>query len=194
MTRRQYYSSEAKLKSLKVPYDAYVTPEIAVKELLKREKFTGQGWEPAVGTGVIAKYFPGILTSDIRGEELGVETQDFLKASKQVDFIITNPPYCYQFEFVETALRLARLKVAMFLRLQFLESRQRYHLFQKYQPSKVYVFSNRLCCLTEDGKPTGVMIPFCWIIWDKNYKGPTILDWILSEDPNAKLFQKMGKK
>ena len=61
--------------------DYYVTPDIAVKELLKREKFEGQGWEPASGNGAIAKFFPGIVCSDLCTDSnvAGIKGVDFLR-------------------------------------------------------------------------------------------------------------------
>jgi len=58
--------------------------------------------------------------------------------------IITNPPYKYELEFVEHALKIISKgnKVAMFLKLQFLEGKKRKRLFVT-NPSKVlYVSSN----------------------------------------------------
>lgn len=62
--------------------------------------------------------------------------------------IITNPPYKYAQEFVEHAMELVQegCKVAMLLKIQFLEGKSRNELFKTYPPEKVYVFSQRVNC------------------------------------------------
>ena len=65
--------------------------------------------------------------------------------------IITNPPYKIAKEFVEHALEVITEghKVAMFLKLTFLESKKRRELFEKYPPKVIYVSSSRLQCASE---------------------------------------------
>ena len=62
--------------------------------------------------------------------------------------IITNPPYKYALQFVEKALERVKpgRKVAMFLKLQFLEGKSRKAFFLKHPPKTVYVSSSRLIC------------------------------------------------
>ena len=57
--------------------------------------------------------------------------------------IVTNPPYKYALEFVEKALSLIEKgrKVAMFLRIQFLEGQRRRKLFDK-EPPKTEISKN----------------------------------------------------
>ena len=115
----------------------------------------------------------------------GTEVIDFL-ATTQDDLnfspdIITNPPYAIAKEFVEHALDISMdsVKVAMFLKIQFLESEKRYELFKKYPPKKIYVFVNRVNC----GK-NGVFskessaVCYAWFVWEKGYKGLPQVDWI----------------
>lgn len=94
--------------------------------------------------------------------------------------IITNPPYSYGGEFVRKAIELSNRKVAMFLRIQFLESKGRYELlFSKYKPSKVLVFVKRMKCFPNNEDTIGSSaICYAWFVWDKEYKGSTVLDWI----------------
>ena len=74
---------------------------------------------------------------------VGTEVRDFLTTTKDdLNFspdIITNPPYALAKEFVEHALDISMdsVKVAMFLKIQFLESKKRYELFKKYPPKKI---------------------------------------------------------
>lgn len=89
--------------------------------------------------------------------------------------IITNPPYKYALQFVEKALERVKTgrKVAMFLKLQFLEGKSRKQFFLKHPPKTVYVSSSRLICAmngefekypsSEVAYAIVVKIPFNWI-------------------------------
>lgn len=84
-------------------------------------------------------------------------------------------------EFVEHALELVPdgAKVAMFLKLQFLEGKARRELFKKCPPKTVYVSSSRLICAKngEFDKVTSSAVAYCWYVWVKGYKGDTTIKW-----------------
>lgn len=172
--------------------DYYATEPKAVEILLQHENFNNYIWEPACGGGhiskVLGKHGYKVKSSDIidRGYT-PTEIIDFLKVSKadvKQDYsrdIITNPPYKYAKEFVEKALELSMdsTKIAMFLKLTFLEGKVRKELFQTSPPKKVYVFSSRVCCGKNgvfDSKNNAVA--YAWYIWEKGYIGETTIDWI----------------
>lgn len=72
-------------------------------------------------------------------------------------------------------------KVAMFLKIQFLEGKARRKLFKKYPPKTVYVSSSRLrCAMNGDfekyAKSTAVC--YAWYVWVKGYTGDTVIKWI----------------
>ena len=96
--------------------------------------------------------------------------------------IITNPPYKYATEFVRKALEIIPNgnKVAMFLKIQFLEGKERRKLFEEYPPKIVYVSSSRLNC-AKNGDfityPKSAMA-YAWYVWEKGYQGNTIIKWI----------------
>ena len=170
--------------------DYYCTPPQAVEELLKRESFCHYVLEPAVGGGSIAAVLVDhdhkVQSMDIvdRGYA-GTEVRDFLTTTKDdLNFspdIITNPPYALAKEFVEHALDISMdgVKVAMFLKIQFLESKKRYELFKKYPPKKIYVFVNRVNCGKNGvfGKESSAVC-YAWFVWEKGYKGLPRVDWI----------------
>lgn len=170
--------------------DYYCTPPQAVEELLKRESFCHYVLEPAVGGGNIAAVLVAhdhkVQSMDIvdRGYA-GTEVRDFLSTTKDdLNFspdIITNPPYALAKEFVEHALDISMdgVKVAMFLKIQFLESKKRYELFKKYPPKKIYVFVNRVNCGKNGvfGKESSAVC-YAWFVWEKGYKGLPRVDWI----------------
>ena len=98
--------------------------------------------------------------------------------------IITNPPYSMAKEFIERALELVEdgRKVAMLLKLTFLESKKRRELFEKYPPKYIYVSSSRLQCAKNGDfetykNGTGTAIAYGWFVWEKGYKGEPVVRW-----------------
>lgn len=170
--------------------DYYATPPNAVDALLHKEKFNHYVWECAVGGGHIADVLKhhgyDVRCSDIidRGYE-HTETLNFLHALRNKnDFsrdIITNPPYSMATEFVQHALDISMdgTKVAMILKIQFLETKKRYKLFQKYPPKKIYVFVNRVNCGCNGiFQKESSAVCYCWFVWQKGFTGKPIVDWI----------------
>ena len=97
--------------------------------------------------------------------------------------IITNPPYRLACEFIYKALECVGggCKVCMFLRLQFLEGQERRRLFREFPPKVVYVFSSRILCAKDgdfENDKYGSAIAYAWFVWEKGYKGYTIIRWI----------------
>lgn len=172
-------------------FDYYATDPDAVEKLLEKEDFCHYIFEPACGGGHIAevlkKHGFNVICNDIvnRGYEHQVAEGDFLlmdlKARNSYD-IITNPPYKYAKEFVEKALDISQesVKVAMFLKLTFLEGAKRKELFDKYPPKKIYVFRNRIDCWKngEKTKKPSKAVCYAWFIWEKGFKGVPIIKWI----------------
>ena len=106
---------------------------------------------------------------------------DFLKQDTPFNGdIITNPPYKYALEFCRKAIMLSKRKVAMFLKIQFLETKKRYvNLFKDYPPSRVYVFVKRVNCYPNNDKTKyGSAVCYAWFIWDKLYSGEPRIRWI----------------
>lgn len=178
-------------------HDYYATEPLAVELLLEKEKFSPYVWECACGEGhiseVLKKHGYKVRSSDLvdRGYE-GTEIIDFLSVSKEKAKreisrdIITNPPYKYAAEFVKQALDISMYgtKVAMFLKIQFLEGKARRELFREYPPKIVYVSSSRLrCAMNGDfekyAKSTAVC--YAWFVWEKGYTGKPVIDWIDKE-------------
>lgn len=122
--------------------DYYATDPVAAEHLLKLETFTGPIWECACGEGHLSKVFTKagyqVRSSDLINRGFGEADVDFLAIDNQEwnGNIITNPPYSYAKEFVEKALQIIPegKKVAMFLKLQFMESKGRKSLFINTPP------------------------------------------------------------
>jgi len=171
-------------------HDYYATEPKAMEVLLEVEKFNKNVWECAVGEGhlaeVLKKHGYNVKCTDLIDRGYGIGGVDFLKETKMFDGdIITNPPYKYAQEFIEKAIELIPIgnKIAMFLKIQFLEGKKRKKLFKKYPPKVIYVSSSRLLC-AKNGEfekmrqGGGSAVAYAWFIWEKGYKGDTIIKWI----------------
>lgn len=122
--------------------DYYATEPKAAELLLEVEDFSPNIWECACGGGHIAEVFKAhgynVFSSDLIDRGYGDNRHlDFLKTGGiYFGDIITNPPYKYAKDFVEHAFDIIAdwHKVAMFLKLQFLEGKERKKMFTKYPP------------------------------------------------------------
>lgn len=166
-------------------HDFYATPVEATEQLLQLETFSHNVWEPACGHGHISKVFEAhgheVRSSDLEHRGFGTGGVDFLKCDEHdLDTdICTNPPYSKAQEFVEKAMDVIAEghKVAMFLKLTFLEGKNRRRMFEKYPPKVVYVSTSRLSC----GKNGVEWMPSCicyaWFIFEKGFHGDPIIKW-----------------
>lgn len=170
-------------------HDYYATEPRTIDELLSVEDFV-HVWEPACGEGHMADRLWQrhilVRATDIvnRGYEYAEpESVDFLKEDIEWQGdIITNPPYKYAQEFVEKALAIIPTgrKVAMFLKLTFLEGQKRKKMFQKYPPKTIYVYSSRRkCAINGDFDSIGSSASaYAWFVWEKGYQADPIIKWL----------------
>lgn len=171
--------------------DYYATDPEAVEMLLDVERFSHYILEPACGgchiSNVLIDHGYDVVSKDIvdRGAEHQTGVEDFLKfypKPRNSRDIITNPPYKFAAEFAEHALDISQesVKVAMFLKLTFLEGAKRKQLFNKYPPKKIYVFRNRVDCWKNGIKPDKPSRAVCyaWFVWEKGFKGKPQIGWI----------------
>jgi hypothetical protein len=167
--------------------DFYPTPPEATEALLRVETFCGTLWEPACGDGAISRVLEAhghrVRSSDLVDRGYGETGVDFLlfpnAGAGCVTSVVTNPPYCLAEAFVTTSLTVARDKVAMLLKLAFLEGVARKALFETTPLARVWVFSRRLT-MTRNGEARtgGGMIAFAWFVWEHGWEGPPRLGWI----------------
>ena len=167
--------------------DYYATEPRAVEELLQVENFSDTILEPCVGGGHIAEVLKQnghkVIAQDIidRGYP-ETKIKDFLLQDINKYDIISNPPYILAREFCEHALDISAngVKVAMFLKLTFLESQERKAFFQKYPIKYLYVFSKRMNCAKngEFDKPQSNAVAYGWYIWEKGFRGEPVIRWI----------------
>ncbi len=165
--------------------DYYASPPKALEDLLKVETFDNV-WECADGEGYLCKVLKekGILGkhTDLIDRGCGQGGIDFLLENEWRGDIITNPPYKYAQNFVENALRiiLTGRKVAMLLKIQFLEGKNRQKLFKVNPPKKIYVWSGRISCALNGNFKNikhGSPMMFAWFVWEKGFRGDPIVKW-----------------
>lgn len=187
--------------------DYYATNPKAIDALFAVETFSKRIWEPACGGGHLSNRMKelgkSVMTSDLidrghnnifrldrEGHVKNDQTFDFLcdNLYRDISFpppedikfdIITNPPYSLAKEFCFRALAYRTEKVAMFLKLTFLESKGRTELFEKYPPRYVYVFTNRIdCAKNGDFSHTEKAVAYAWFVWYRDFKGNPEIKWI----------------
>lgn len=170
--------------------DYYATEPKAAELLCEVETFSPYIWECACGEGHLSEVLKAkgyrVFSTDLVNRGYGDRIVDFLdwKAPVTGD-IITNPPYKYAREFVEHALELIGEghKVAMFLKLTFLEGKARRALFDTYPPKRIYVASGRLLCAKNGDFEKmkaggGSAVAYAWFVWEKGYAGDMVVKWI----------------
>ena len=139
--------------------DYYATDPIAAEYLLKIEPEITNIWENACGEGNLAEpyrregklkaisdlidrgYYPeGIMTS---------YGKDFLQMKKVwKGDIVTNPPYAMSLDWAKHSLELLQEGhyLALFLKLTFLEGKERRKFFEENPPIRIWVSSSRIQC------------------------------------------------
>ena len=169
-------------------FDYYATDPKAVEMLLELEQFAPVIWEPACGEGHISKVLQAhgyqVISTDLVYRGFGdPEPLDFLKETLDgfEGDIITNPPYSTGLEFVQRALESVRPggKVAMFLKVQFLEGQKRGAFFKNTPPRIVYISRSRLACYKNGDmsvKPESA-IAYAWYVWEKGFTGDPVIKW-----------------
>lgn len=142
--------------------DFYPTPPdvtIALMEFLslKRDKIV---WEPACGdkamSSVIKRYVDTVLETDIKD---GI---DFFSITKDVDVIITNPPFLLAEQFIRKALNEADC-VAMVLKSHYWHAKKRYALYVEHPPTYILPMTWRPDFLGKGGPTMDMM----WTVWIK---------------------------
>ena len=134
--------------------------------------FEATALDPACGEGHMAvalgEFFSGVLAADIFPYGFG-GVADFLHPDNEAtaDWIITNPPFVVAAEFIQAALRRARIGVAMLCRTQFAEGQDRYQkLFLPQPPQLEAQYVERVPMhkgrWVVNGKSATA---YCWFVW-----------------------------
>ena len=170
--------------------DYYATDPKSIDILCAVESFEGTIWECACGEGHLSKRLADhgyeVVSTDLINRGYGDGGIDFLQTeSSMADNIVTNPPYSNALEFCEKALGLIQpgKKVAMFLRVQFLEGKKRGEFFKRCPPKTVYVSSSRIQTAKngqfEQMKAAGgSAVAYAWFVWEKGFTGKPTIEWV----------------
>ena len=167
-------------------HDFYATEPKAVELLLDEERFQKDILEPCCGlnhiTDVLRNKGYRVTTSDLIDRGIGAEVKDFFEYTSWSGDIVTNPPYSQAVDFVEHSLKITERgsKVAMFLKIQFLEGKKRKEFFKQYPPKYIYVASSRLRCAKNGDfdKYGSSAVCYAWFVWENGYQGEPKIRWI----------------
>ena len=114
---------------------------------------------------------------EVIGSDLATGT-DFLATTREVDNVLSNPPWMLKTEFIKHGTQCARRKVALLLPLSALSGVARRPLFEDAAcPLRtVYVFDGRINFAPHgEGSST---ITGGWFVWERGYRGEPVLRWI----------------
>ncbi|WP_448208682.1 hypothetical protein [Azospirillum sp. sgz302134] len=148
--------------------------------------------EPACGGGDMARtlceYAPTVLTADIADYGLAgidgrpVRIGDFLawEPDREIDWVITNPPFKRAEAFIQHARRFARRGVAVLVRHAFSESIGRFErLFRDTRPDLEAVYVERVNMVLGRLDPEiSTATAYTWMVWRTGGDGDTRKRWI----------------
>ena len=199
-------------ESIRETNDFYATAPEGGEWLLQLEPQIDNVWMPFVGQGHLAEpyrkadklkavsdlidrgYYPeGIMKS---------YGKDFMTMNKVWNGdIVDNPPYKDVTKYVKHCLDLINDGhwLALFMKITFLEGKERKEFFKKFPPVRVWVSSSRILCAKngefeypktdkdgnvksdKNGNPIMTKMSsascYCWFVWQKGHKGDTVLKW-----------------
>lgn len=164
--------------------DYFPTPTWATHALVDSEKFDGDIWECACGDGAMSRVLEQtgseVYSSDLYDRPYGDSGVDFLTANRRASNIVTNPPYNSAEGFVKAGLEKTDRKLALLLRLAFLEGSNRNRtIFTVTPPARVWVFSERITFYPAGMKAAGSgTTAYAWFVWDKDAPTATELKWL----------------
>lgn len=124
-------------------------------------------WEPAAGDGDMADVMTTaglkVVSTDIRTGD------DFLKTEEtpgDIQWIITNPPFCESAAFIEHAATFG-VPFAYLLKSQYWHAARRIELFDRHPPTYILPLTWRPDFLfkSEDRQRGSSLMDVCWTVW-----------------------------
>lgn len=143
-------------------------------------------WECACGQGHLSEVLKEngytVKSTDLIDRGYG-EVQDFLTCHEPFNGdILTNPPFKSASDFVRKGFMLVPNgnKICLFLRIQFLEGKERKQLFKDYPLKHLLVYSERQLCAKDAAFKMykATLQCYAWFIFEKGYTGQPTIDWI----------------
>lgn len=189
--------SSAVMQQRSEPHDSlddFPTPPWATRALC--EWLVGQGHdlgnqscrEPAANRGhmvrPLGESFGAVLPSDVHDYGADYPIRDYLFGPLSdlsfTDWTITNPPFKLAEQFIQRALDLSAIGVAVILRSAFLESVGRFErLFSTRPPSDVLQFVERVPMVKGQlDSAASSATAYAWLVWRGYAPTGTALHWI----------------
>ena len=182
--------------------DYYPTPPWATRALLEQlfgnycpgmafgGYHDGTVWEPACGEGFMSRplseHFYKVISTDVTNFSATFPQQGGVRyflipwdgEPIECDWVISNPPFILGQQFIERALQVAKVGVAMLLRMQFLEGGDRYdELFKDHPPSMIFVFCDRVAMHKgKIEKKQSTATAYCWFVWSLEHDDDTMIE------------------
>lgn len=166
--------------------DFYATEPKATKLLCDVEQFNNKILEPCCGQGHMSEVLKSngysVTSYDLVDRGYG-DIKDFFSLTHWDGDIITNPPYKNVLNYVKHAIDIVDngSKVAMLLKVLFLEGKERGKYMLENPPKYIYVFSGRIKCAINGDFDTinnGGALAFAWFVWEKGFKGEPKVRWL----------------
>ena len=162
------------------------------KDFFKEINLSNNIWECACGTGHLSKALQklgyNVKSSDVIDRGYGETGIDFFSVNKMPEnckCILTNPPYNKAMEVILHALNILPEdgQCIMLVKTTFLEGKKRFkELFTNHPPKYMFQFVERLICAKngdfEYMNTVGSAVSYCWMVFTKNNKELTQIDWI----------------
>ena len=166
--------------------DFYATEPKATKLLCDVEQFNNRILEPCCGQGHMSEVLKSngysVTSYDLVDRGYG-DIKDFFSLTHWDGDIITNPPYKNVLNYVKHAIDIVDngAKVAMLLKVLFLEGKERGKYMLENPPKYIYIFSGRIKCAINgdfDAINNGGALAFGWFVWEKGFKGEPKVRWL----------------
>lgn len=198
--------SEARAKNAKIwerdPDDWYVEPSWVSKRLFETVDFVGKVVDPCCGMGNIVKSALSLGISaegrDLRDRsQLIIDAgftpppnfsqQNFMDGEGYVDNVVFNPPFGLineaPYPFIEHALDVARYSVAVMVQTMWVMGDKRSRWLETKPVRKVLLITPRPSMppgrvILAGDKPGGGTQDYCWVIFERGYRGPRELGWL----------------
>lgn len=164
------------------PLDAYYTLKPMVSALTSRVNITGRVLDPCCGNGATSDPFPGALTNDINPDVPALWHEDATEESfwnkfsdgmgiygpREIDWVVTNPPFNVAFPILQQAFDAARVGVAFLVRLSFLEPTNglgAWFVESELFMSDLLIFGSPRPSFTGKGTDS---VTTAWVVWRKD--------------------------
>ncbi|WP_394688369.1 hypothetical protein [Hoeflea sp.] len=183
--------------------DWYVEPEEVSLALFQHEEFVGPVWDPACGMGRIVEQakncgLKSIGSDIVPKNSYEARVHNFLEDDFDVfdfDNVVTNPPFSKAEEFVKKAISIVPDggKVAAILPIVWLSGFSTKRDWLPVSPlRRVYPISPRPsmppgAAILAGEKPGNGTKDFCWLVWEKGYKGKPEIEFLNTSIARAQL-------